>query len=72
MARPLVVTDKGLAALPMVTDAVSMLSDAGLGAGLFSDVQGNPVEANVNAGLAAYREGGHDGIVAFGGGSAMT
>ncbi len=69
--RPLVVTDKGLATLPMLTDAVSMLNDAGLGAALFSDVQGNPVEANVNAGLQAYRDGGHDGVVAFGGGSAM-
>ena len=69
--RPLVVTDKGLATLPMLADAMSMLSDAGLGAALFSDVQGNPVEANVNAGLQAYRDGGHDGVVAFGGGSAM-
>ena len=69
--RPLVVTDKGLASLPMLADAVIMLSDAGLGAALFSDVQGNPVEANVDAGLQVYRDGGHDGIVAFGGGSAM-
>lgn len=69
--RPLVVTDKGLATLPMLADAMSMLNDAGLGAALFSDVQGNPVEANVNAGLQAYRDGGHDGVVAFGGGSAM-
>jgi alcohol dehydrogenase class IV len=71
MARPLVVTDKGLAGLAMIQDAVTMLTDAGLGAALFSDVQGNPVEANVDAGLEAYRQGGHDGIVAFGGGSAM-
>ena len=69
--RPLVVTDKGLAPLPMIQDAVTMLTDAGLGAALFSDVQGNPVEANVDAGLDAYREGAHDGVVAFGGGSAM-
>lgn len=71
MARPLMVTDKGLAALAMIQDALTMLTDAGLGAALFSDVQGNPVEANVDAGLDAYRQGGHDGIVAFGGGSAM-
>jgi alcohol dehydrogenase len=71
IARPLVVTDKGLASLAMLTDAVTMLSDAGLGAAMFSDVQGNPVEANVNAGLQAYRDGGHDAVVAFGGGSAM-
>jgi alcohol dehydrogenase class IV len=55
----------------MLQDALSMLTDAGLGAALFSDVQGNPVEANVAAGLELYRAGGHDGVVAFGGGSAM-
>jgi alcohol dehydrogenase class IV len=71
MSRPLIVTDKGLASLPMLQDALSMLTDAGLGAALFSDVQGNPVEANVAAGLELYRAGGHDGVVAFGGGSAM-
>jgi alcohol dehydrogenase class IV len=71
IARPLVVTDKGLAPLPMLEDAVTMLLDAGLGASMFSDVQGNPVQANVDAGLQAYRDGGHDAVVAFGGGSAM-
>ena len=71
IARPLVVTDKGLAQLPMLTDSVAALSDAGLGAAMFSDVQGNPIEANVDAGLQAYRDGNHDGVVAFGGGSAM-
>ena len=71
MTRPLVVTDKGLAPLPMLRDSVAALSDAGLGAAMFSDVQGNPIEANVDAGLQAYRDGDHDGVVAFGGGSAM-
>jgi alcohol dehydrogenase class IV len=71
MQRPLVVTDKGLAPLPMLQECLSMLTDAGLGAALFCDVQGNPVEANVTAGLKAYAQGDHDGVVAFGGGSAM-
>ncbi len=71
MTRPLVVTDKGLAPLPMLTDSVAALLDAGLGAAMFSDVQGNPIEANVDSGLQAYRDGDHDGVVAFGGGSAM-
>ena len=71
IARPLVVTDKGLSSLPMLENAVAALSDAGLAAAMFSDVQGNPIEANVDAGLQAYRDGGHDGVVAFGGGSAM-
>jgi alcohol dehydrogenase len=70
-ARPLVVTDPKLAAMPMVQEAVDVLAAAGLPAKLFSDIQPNPVEANLDAGLAAFRAGGHDGVVAFGGGSAL-
>ncbi|MDX1432970.1 MAG: iron-containing alcohol dehydrogenase [Gammaproteobacteria bacterium] len=69
--RPLLVTDRGLAELPMIREALSRLDAGGLGAALFADVRGNPVEANVSAGLEAYRGGRHDGIVAFGGGSAL-
>ncbi len=71
MARPLIVTDPVLARLPMVSGALQILADADLPAGLFSEVQGNPVEANVNAGVRALRSGEHDGVVAFGGGSAL-
>jgi len=71
MRRPLLVTDPGLAALPMVGRAVELCRTAGLACGVFSDVQANPVEANVSAGVAAFREGGHDGVIAFGGGSAL-
>jgi alcohol dehydrogenase class IV len=71
MRRPLLVTDAGLAALPMVANALRLSRDAGLGCELFSDVQPNPVEANVAAGVAAYRAGHHDGVIAFGGGSAL-
>ena len=71
MQRPLVVTDPALAALPMLARVSDLLRDAGLGGALFSEVQGNPVEANVTAGVAAFREGGHDGVVALGGGSAL-
>jgi alcohol dehydrogenase class IV len=70
-ARPLVVTDPKLAAMPMVEKAVDSLAAAGLPAKLFSDIKPNPVEANLDAGLAAFRAGGHDGVVAFGGGSAL-
>ncbi len=69
--RPLLVTDPGLAALPMVADAVASCADAGLACAVFSDMRANPVEANVHEGVAALRKGGHDGIVAFGGGSAL-
>ena len=69
--KPLLVTDPGLAALSMVTDAVARNEAAGLPTGLFGDVQGNPVGRNVMDGLAIYRDGGHDGVIAFGGGSAI-
>jgi alcohol dehydrogenase class IV len=65
--RPLLVTDLGLKDHAMIRAALGSLP----GAGLFADVRGNPVAANVEAGLAAYRTGGHDGVVAFGGGSAL-
>ncbi len=66
MERPLLVTDPALARLPMVEAA-----RAAAGAGLFCAIHPNPVGADVEAGLACYREGGHDGVIAFGGGSAL-
>lgn len=71
MKRPLLVTDKGLASLPMIADAMAGLKAAGLGAGLFSDIKPNPVARNILDGVAVYRAGGHDGVIAFGGGSAL-
>ena len=69
--RPLLVTDPGLAAMPMVTDAAQACRDAGLACEVFSDVRGNPVESNVTDGVRALRDGGHDGVIGFGGGSAL-
>jgi alcohol dehydrogenase len=71
IARPLVVTDPGLAALPVTARLIEVLGTAGRPAGLFTDVRPNPVAANVEAGVRAYRAGGHDGVVALGGGSAL-
>ncbi len=51
MQRPLIVTDPGLAKLPMIANAVAILKEAGLGAAVFSDIQANPVEANVTNGV---------------------
>jgi len=65
--RPLIVTDAGLKASPMIRRALEVLA----GAPVFGDVKGNPVAANVEAGLGAYRAGRHDGVVAIGGGSAL-
>ena len=69
--RPLLVTDPGLAGLPMVSDAVASCTQAGLACAVFSEVRPNPVEANVHEGVRALRDGDHDGIIAFGGGSAL-
>ncbi|ODN65808.1 iron-containing alcohol dehydrogenase [Methylobrevis pamukkalensis] len=69
--RPLFVTDPGLVDLPMTKAAVALLKEAGLGVEVFSDVRGNPVESNVYAGIEALKLGDHDGVVAFGGGSAL-
>src|SRR3990172_11287614 len=69
MRRPLLVTDPGLAALPMVANAVGLCRDASLHCAIFSDVRPNPVEQNVADGVRAHREGGYDGVIAMGGGS---
>ncbi|MFB2551899.1 iron-containing alcohol dehydrogenase [Ensifer soli] len=71
IANPLVVTDRGLKDAPMIANVMALLSQAGIAGALFSDVQGNPTGDNLDAGVAAYRAGGHDGIVAVGGGSAL-
>ena len=71
ISRPLFVTDPGLAKLPVVAKTLKLLDDAKVKYGVFSDVKPNPVEANLTAGIAAYKKGGHDGVIAFGGGSAL-
>eukprot|EP01037_Dinobryon_pediforme_P011774 gene11774-11865_t len=71
MTSPLLVTDPGLAAMPMIAEAMAALKSAGLSAGLFSKVKSNPVESNVYDGLEIMRSGKHDGVIAFGGGSAL-
>ncbi|MGO4914658.1 iron-containing alcohol dehydrogenase [Pseudogemmobacter sp. W21_MBD1_M6] len=71
MKKPLLVTDKALSTLPITAQALGILDAAGLGHAVFSDVDPNPNEVNLAAGLAVYAAGGHDGVVAFGGGSAL-
>jgi alcohol dehydrogenase class IV len=65
--RPLLVTDEGLVSSPMIKSALVSLKDAAL----FGAVRGNPAASHVDAGLKAYRAGDHDGVIAFGGGSAL-
>jgi len=71
MQSPLLVTDPGLAALPMLQQVLDDLNSAGLTCGLFSAIKANPTGDNVDAGVAYYRAHGHDGVIAFGGGSAL-
>ncbi len=69
--KPLVVTDKGVAALPMLQELVTALRDAGLSAAVFSGVWGNPVGSQVQAGVEAFKAHGADSIVGLGGGAAL-
>ena len=71
IARPLVVTDPGLAGMPMVKRALGLLDTAGMRPALFADLRPNPVYRNVEDGMRAFRSGGHDGVVAIGGGSGL-
>jgi alcohol dehydrogenase class IV len=71
MRKPLLVTDRGLANLPITQDTLALLDQAGLGKAMFAEVDPNPNEKNLELGLKAYKEGGHDGVIAFGGGSAL-
>ena len=69
--KPLLVTDRGLANMDITTRTLDLLEAAGLGRAMFSDVDPNPNEKNAAAGVKAYQNGGHDGVIAFGGGSGL-
>jgi alcohol dehydrogenase class IV len=71
ITRPLLVTDKALASLPITAAALDALAAAGLGRAVFSEVDPNPNEKNMADGIAVYLAGGHDGVICFGGGSAL-
>ena len=69
--KPLLITDRGLASMAITTRTLDLLEAAGLGRAIFADVDPNPNEKNAEAGVKAYNEGGHDGVIAFGGGSGL-
>jgi alcohol dehydrogenase class IV len=71
MMAPLLITDPGLEGLPMVHDNIRACQRGRLGIAMFSAVRENPTGSNVEAAIAAFRDGGHDGVIAFGGGSVM-
>lgn len=70
-ANPLVVTDRGSRDLPFIAELQAHLGGAGLASGVFHGISPNPRDDEIGAGRAAFLEGGHDAIVAIGGGSAM-
>ncbi|AOF91449.1 iron-containing alcohol dehydrogenase [Sinorhizobium sp. RAC02] len=71
MKKPLLVTDRGLSTMPITQGALDILAAAGLGRAMFAEVDPNPNDKNLEAGVKAYKDGGHDGVVAFGGGSGL-
>ncbi|MGB5213143.1 MAG: iron-containing alcohol dehydrogenase [Anderseniella sp.] len=71
ITKPLLVTDRGLRDLPITMQTLDLMDAAGLGRAIFADVDPNPNEINLEAGLKVFRDGGHDGVIAFGGGSGL-
>ncbi|MDG0982712.1 MAG: iron-containing alcohol dehydrogenase [Tateyamaria sp.] len=71
ITKPLLITDRGLADMSITIKTLDLLEYAGLGRAIFSNVDPNPNEKNAKAGVTAYLEGGHDGVIAFGGGSGL-
>ena len=69
--KPLLVTDRGLASMEITLKTLVLLRSTGRNCAMFADVDPNPNEKNAAAGVKAYKDGGHDGVVAFGGGSAL-
>ncbi|RFZ89540.1 iron-containing alcohol dehydrogenase [Shinella sp. WSJ-2] len=71
MKKPLLVTDRGLSTMPITKNALDILEAAGLGRAMFAEVDPNPTDKNLADGVKAFKDGGHDGVVAFGGGSGL-
>ncbi len=71
LRNPLIVTDRGSRALPFIAQLQGYLAGAGLQCAVFADISPNPRDDEIGAGCEAFRAGGHDAIIAIGGGSAM-
>ena len=71
ITKPLLVTDRGLAGLPITQETLDLMEAAGLGRGIYADVDPNPTEENLSGGVEMFKSGGHDGVIAFGGGSGL-
>lgn len=71
MKKPLLVTDEGLRDHAITRQALEICKKAGLETAIFANVKPNPTGTNVSDGVKAYRDGRHDGVIAFGGGSGI-
>ena len=71
LSNPLIVTDKGSRNLPFISRLQVYLTEAGLASGVYSDISPNPRDDEIEGGRRTFRAGGHDSIIAIGGGSAM-
>ncbi len=71
ISKPLLVTDRGLANLDITRSTLAIMQAHGLGQALFSEVDLNPNQINVEEGVKAFKAGAHDGVIAFGGGSGL-
>ena len=69
--KPLLVTDKDLVKTKMVEETLEINRKANLLTVVFSDLKGNPLGSNVKKGVEVFKNGNHDGIIAFGGGSSL-
>ena len=71
ISKPLFVTDSGLSKSDIVLNTINILKNNNLSVGLFSNITGNPTGKNVNKGVTCYKENDCNGVIAFGGGSAL-
>ena len=71
LKRPLIVTDKGLGALPLIADMMAALKSAGQSPAVYAGIWGNPVGSQVMNGAAAYKAHDADCVVGIGGGAAL-
>ncbi|MEP7102169.1 MAG: iron-containing alcohol dehydrogenase, partial [Burkholderiales bacterium] len=71
LKRPLIVTDKGLAALPLMAELKAGLESAGLKVAVYGGVFGNPTGSQVMNGAAAYKAHEADCVIGVGGGAAL-
>ncbi|MBE9179809.1 iron-containing alcohol dehydrogenase [Oculatella sp. LEGE 06141] len=69
--RPLLVTDRGVVSLAFFEEMLHSFKSAGLQAASFSDLEGNPVQSHVTAGVSVFQAHEADAIAAVGGGAAM-